>query len=68
MTNSGNGMEFFFVWEPPSILIFNLPISDDDVMSRGGMNDGFIWERLVPVNNVNDGYDFAYDLTLLARA
>jgi len=32
-------------------------------MSRGGMNDGFIWERLVPVNNVNDGYDFAYDFT-----
>ena len=32
-------------------------------MTRSGMNDGFLWERLVPINNVNDGYDFAYDFT-----
>ena len=35
----------------------------DDSLTRSGLNDGFLWERLVPVNHVNDGYDFTYDFT-----
>jgi hypothetical protein len=36
---------------------------EDEFKTRNGMNDGFLWERLVPVDNVENGYDFAYDYT-----
>ena len=49
---------------PTSNVTLNVdPLIEDSSLTRSGLNDGFLWERLVPVDNVNDGYDFAYDFT-----
>lgn len=57
--------------KPTNIIPSNLPLADDldkSDLSTGELalsaivrESGFLWDRLVPVNDVSFGYDFTYD-------
>ena len=35
--------------------------TDETAMSQIARDSGFLWDRLVPVNDISHGFDFAYD-------